>query len=311
MKKIFALLLSMGLFAQTLGKDNTLDISYVKSPFNLQLMVMKHQQLLEKAFAKEGIEVRWHEITSGSKQAQAIASGDLDIGGVMNSTSVLLANSAGNPIKIIAGVSRPTDTFALVAAKNGPQTIANLKGKTVAGPKGTVLHQLLVAALAKENLTINDVKFLQMGIPAAFSALQSGKIDAALLAASTVVAAKKEGLAIITTADGLVVPKLVMTTGQSVIDEHPQWIDLVVNSHDKAWQWINSHTDEAIVLGAKLQDIAVEDAKMLFDWAHFTQRFNQADIKSMQEDMYFLIDNHMMQNSVNISDLFEPGSIEH
>lgn len=310
MKKLWVLWLSVCLLSQALAKDNVVNISYVKSPFNLQLMVMKEQGLLEKALAKEGVEVRWHEITSGSKQAQAMASGDLDIGGVMNSTSVLLANGAGNPVKIIAGVSRPTDTFALVGANNGATTVAELKGKTVAGPKGTVLHQMLVAALVRENLNIHDVKFLQMGIPAAFAALQSGELDAALLAASTVIAAQKEGASIITTADGLVVPKLVMAASQTFLDEHPQWSAIVVSSHDEAWQWISDNPDAAIALGAKLQDMTLSDAQLLFDWAHFTQRFNQADIASMEADMQFLIDNDMMQQAVDIPSLFWSGSLE-
>ena len=35
-------------------------------------------------------------------------------------------------MRIIAGVARPTDVFAIVAAKGGPRAVADLKGKTVA-----------------------------------------------------------------------------------------------------------------------------------------------------------------------------------
>ena len=103
MKKILAAAV-FALCAQGVQADEkTLDISYVKSPFNLPMMVMKDQQLLEKAVEPLGIGVRWHEINSGSKQAQALASGDLDIAGVINSSSVLLANGEGNPVLIFAG----------------------------------------------------------------------------------------------------------------------------------------------------------------------------------------------------------------
>lgn len=69
MKKILTAAI-FALCAQGVRADEkTLDISYVKSPFNLPMMVMKDQQLLEKAVEPLGIGVRWHEINSGSKQA--------------------------------------------------------------------------------------------------------------------------------------------------------------------------------------------------------------------------------------------------
>ena len=50
----------------------------------------------------------------------------------------------------------------------------DLKGKKVAGPRGTVLHQLLIAALIKEGMSVDDVEFLSMDQPAALSAMLSG-----------------------------------------------------------------------------------------------------------------------------------------
>ena len=181
----------------------TLNISYVRAPFNLQMIVLREHRLLEKHLKPLGVDVVWHEITSGSHQAQALASGDLD---VMNTTSVQLANAEGNPVQIIAGVSRPTDVFALVAAQGGVTSVRELKGKTVAGSKGTVLHQLLVAALAREGMSMQDIQFVQMGTEKAFAALQSRRVDAALLAANMVIKAQQEGGRILVTATGLVRP---------------------------------------------------------------------------------------------------------
>ena len=194
MPKSLILALAFSLFsAPAFAEDGVLNISYVKSPFNLQMIVMKEHRLLEKKLEPKGIKVKWHEIDSGAQQATAMASGALDVGGVLNTTSVQMANAEGNPVIIIAGASRPTDVFALVGQENGAKTFADLRGKTIAGPKGTVLHQLLVAGLAKEGLSINDVKFVQMGIPQSFSALMSGKVDAALIAAGALVKAKQAG----------------------------------------------------------------------------------------------------------------------
>lgn len=91
------LLLSAGP-ARAAGK--ILNISYVKSPFNLQSIVMKRLGLLEKELEPLGVKVAWHDITSGAQQAQAMAAGSLDVGGVMNTTSIQMARGEGNPITI-------------------------------------------------------------------------------------------------------------------------------------------------------------------------------------------------------------------
>lgn len=290
--------------------SETLNISYVRSPFNLQMMVMKEHGILDKEMAKQNVDVKWHEITSGAKQAQALASGDLHIAGVMNTASVLMANGANNPVRVIAGVSRPTDTFAIVGAKGGPKSVADLKGKKIAGPKGTVLHQTLVAALVKENMTIQDVEFIQMGLPQAFAALQSGQIDAALLAAGFVINAEKDGANVITTATGLVVPKLVMASSETIINQHPNWIEAARKAHDDAAKWIKNNPQEAIELGAKLQQISIEDAKKLYDWAHFTQRLNEEDMKSLALDMQFMLENDMMRQPVDIKKIVQVKALE-
>ena len=186
-----------------------INVSYVKSPFNAQIMAMKAMGMLEEEFAADNIAINWHSINSGAKQSEAMAAGSLDIASVINSTSVLLANANGNPVKIIGGVSRPARTFAIVAGPNGPATVADLKGKTVAGPKGTVLHQLLVAALTREGLKESDVKFVSMDLPKARTAMLGGSVDAALLAAGLVINSVKASARVLCTAEGLVVPKLV------------------------------------------------------------------------------------------------------
>ena len=123
-----------------------INVAYVKSPFNLQNIVMKQNQLLEKEFQKDGIKINWVSINSGAQQAQAMAAGSLDVSAVMNTASLLMANGAGNKIYIATGVARPTQVFAVVGKPGKQMKIEDLKGKKVAGPKGTALHQILVAA---------------------------------------------------------------------------------------------------------------------------------------------------------------------
>jgi sulfonate transport system substrate-binding protein len=196
----------------------SISITYVKSPFNLQNIVMKERGMLEDAFKVEGVKINWRVINSGAIQGQAMASGDLDFSAVMNTASVLMAAGAGNPIRIASGVGHPQKIFAIIGKPGTDYSIKELKGKKVVGPKGTVLHQLLVAALKKEGMTIKDVDFISMDPAKAMTAVLSGSADAGLVAAGLIIKANAEGAKTITTCEGLVEPNLVMAVRQAFVD---------------------------------------------------------------------------------------------
>ena len=314
MKRIASLLLAAAVAlctaATASASDKSLRICYVKSPFNLQHIVMKERGILEKHMEKLGVTVKWYDINSGATQAQAMASGDLDVSGVMNSTSALIANGEGNPIKVVAGISRPLEVFGIVAPKGGVKSIADLKGKTVAGPKGTVLHQILMAALKANGLSAKDVKFVQMGIPKSVAAMKNGSVDAALVAANFLINCINEGDTVLATAKGYAVPKLMMTASERFVNEHPDRLASVLAAHEEATKWMEDNHAEAIAIGAKEQGISLADAEKLFSWTVFVRRFDESDMKSMEEDMQFLIDNGMMRKSVDVRSLFLPSAVK-
>ena len=305
---ILSLGLSVNVFAANLPKE--INIVYVKAPFNLQNIVMKEKGMLEKAFEKDGVKVNWKTITSGSKQTQAMAANAVDISAVMNTSSLLMANGAGNKVLIATGVSHPADTFAIVSKPGDSADIKSLKGKKIVGPKGTVLHQLLVAALAKNGMSIKDVDFISMDQPSALAALLSGSADAALLAASGVIKAEKSGAKVITTAKDIVNANLVTTVSAQFADKYPEALDKVVKVQREALAWIEKHPDEAIAMGAKEHGIDISDAKKLASWSNYYNTLTDDDIKGLEADQNFLYDNKMMERKVDVKSLVLPSAMK-
>ena len=283
-----------------------LNIVFVKSPFNLQNMVMKEQGLLEKAFEKDGVKVNWLTITSGAKQAQAMAAGDIDMSAVMNTASMLISNASGNPVYVASGVAHPAKVFAIVGKPGATLSVKDLKGKTVAGPRGTVLHQLLLAALAKEGMNASDVNFVNMGLPQALTAVSSGQVDAALLAASLVIKAENAGCHVVTTAEGLVNVNLVMTATKAYAEKYPEAVKKVVDVERQALEWIKAHPEEAIALGARLHDISIEDAKKLADWSDYYQYLTEKDVEGLKADLAFLRAQGLVEKDLDVTKLVLP-----
>ena len=58
----------------------SISITYVKSPFNLQNIVMKERGMLENAFKAEGVKINWRVINSGAIQVSSPVFGFSSLG---------------------------------------------------------------------------------------------------------------------------------------------------------------------------------------------------------------------------------------
>lgn len=304
MKKLFSILF-LGLFslvAQCQTWPQQLNITYVKAPFNIQNIVMKNQGLLEKEFAKEGIKINWIPIKAGLNQVRGMAAGEIDMVAAMNTSTLLIANSVGNRIVIVDGVAHPDDTFAIMA-KPEVKNIVDLKGRQVVGPKGTVLHHLLSAALKSSGIEMKDVKWVSMNLPASLTTLLGGRADAALLAAGGILAAEKAGFHALVKAKGLIETNLVLAARADFAKEYPDIVRRVAKVNREALQWALTNKPQAIALGAKELQLSEEDAAKLFEWSHFYSDLTQKDIDALQNSQRFLLEQKMMNCSVDINTL--------
>lgn len=304
MKRLFSLLF-LGLFslvAQCQTWPQQLNITYVKAPFNIQNIVMKNQGLLEKEFVKEGIKINWIPIKAGLNQVRGMAAGEIDMVAAMNTSTLLIANSAGNRIVIVDGVAHPDDTFAIMA-KPEVKNIVDLKGRQVVGPKGTVLHHLLSAALKSSGIEMKDVKWVSMNLPASLTTLLGGRADAALLAAGGILAAEKAGFHALVKAKGLIETNLVLAARADFAKEYPDVVRRVAKVNREALQWALTNKPQAIALGAKELQLSEEDAAKLFEWSHFYSDLTQKDIDALQNSQRFLLEQKMMNRSVDINTL--------
>ena len=142
------------------------------------------------------------------------------------------------------------------------------------------------------------------------AAMKNGSVDAALVAANFLINCQNEGDTVLATAKGYAVPKLMMTASERFIKEHPERLAAVLAAHEEATVWMEQNHDEALAIGAKEQGISLADAQKLFDWTVFVRKFDDNDLKTMEDDMQFLIDNGMMRNRVDIPSLFLTSALK-
>lgn len=290
-----------GVFAQEWPQE--LNITYVKAPFNIQNMVMKKQTLLEKEFSKEGIKINWIPIKAGLNQVRGMAAGEIDMVAAMNTSTLLIANASGNKIVIVDGVAHPDETFAIMA-KPEIKTVADLKGRQVVGPKGTVLHHLLTASLAQADMNERDVKWVSMNLPASLTTLIGGRADAALVAAGSILAAQKAGFHELTRAKGVIETNLVLAARADFAQKYPDVVKRVAKVNREALQWALSNKQEALALGAAEHNISTDEAQKLFEWSNFYSNLSDRDRNALEVAQDFLLQQKMMSKPIDIDTLF-------
>lgn len=296
--------------APTAKKLDTITISYVKLPLNVPSIVEKKLELFEKEFAKTNTIVTFPEITEGPKMTAALAGGSLNFCNALGGTSAILAAANGLDIKIIGMYSRAPKAFTIMVKDPAIKTVADLKGKTVAGPKGTILHQLLLAALNQQNLTGADAKFVNMGIPQAVTALMSGDADAALVAGPAVPKAIEAGARVIATGDGLLDATIVIAVDGKFLQEQPEAVKRYMKVHQQSLAYMKSHPEEVYRLAAEETGISLDNVKQMYDWYDFEPTIKDSDIKDMEKTQDFLLQNGLLTKKIEIKNLLKDMSKE-
>lgn len=277
-----------------------LNVSAVLRPFNVPQIVMRQRRLLEDRLAPQGIDVVWHDITSGVLQAQALASGALDIGAVMNPISVILALANNNPMKIVAGFARNTKLAAIQAVDPAIRTAADLKGRTIGGLKGAAPHQLLIKALQTAGLSIDDVTFLDMDLAATYTALLAKRIEVGVLAADLILKANRAGAHEIDLPPRLITPVNVACARTALVAERPDLIRLFKAAQREAMAIVAADPEAAIRLGCEVNGLDPADGRELFAWQSFITDLADSDLAALQQDMQFLIDNRLCPRAVDL-----------
>ena len=286
--------------AKKAAAPSSIKITYVKSPLNIPSIVDKNNQTIANSFAKTNTKVSFPDINSGAKQTEALAAGSLDICSALGGTSAILAASNGVDVKIIGIYSRAPKAFNIMAKDPAIKTTADLKGKKVAGPKGTILHQILIAALDKEGYAASDVEFLSMGIPESVNAMMTGSVDVALVAGADVLRAEKAGAHIVANGENLVDATIVIAVSGKFLEQYPEAVKQYLAAHKENIAFMNANKAKAYELTAKETGLDASDVELMAPWYNFDPAITDKDIIELEKTQDFLLKTGMQTNKIDI-----------
>lgn len=303
-KKIFLTMATAILFLiGGCGKEKPLkeiNVTYVKSPLNVPSILEKNLNLFDKEFEKDGITVKFHNLTTGPEQTQALASGELDILHALGGTSAILAASNGVDLTITNIYSRSPKGFMLLSKDNTITSPEKLKGKKIAGPKGTILHQLLLAYLDKGNVNIDDVEFINMGLPETSAALQNGTIDVGLLAGPVAIGAIKNGASVVTNGEGLVKGIIVTAVRDDFLKKYPNIVKRFLTVNENTIKSIDENFEEVLKVVEKETGLSKEEVIDMYSLYDFNPEIKESDIEELKNTQEFLIKNNLQEKEIDI-----------
>ena len=280
-------------------------VTYVTSPLNIPSIVEKNHSIFAETMKDVGVEtVSYSEITSGADQTQALASGDVQVLYAVGATSVILSAANDADIKVLNMYSRSPEAFCLFAQDNTLTSPESLRGKTIAGPAGTILHELLVSYLATADMTIEDVNYVNMSIPEAKAGLDGGSVDVAMLAGAAAYTAKLQGHSLVADGTGLVDAIIAVAVTEEFYNAHPEIIEKLKNAQDEIASFIAENEEEALQITADTLDLELDAVKEMFAQYDFSTELKETDRIGFQRTADFMYANGMIEKELDVNTLF-------
>ncbi|EPJ5005147.1 ABC transporter substrate-binding protein [Klebsiella variicola] len=268
MGKLFlAVLISGVLFNEAdAAESQPLRIGWVYALANAPALIAEK----EGFYKQEGLNVELKSFGDGPVISQALAAHELDAA-YIGATPVFQWFSRGLKGQIIAKVNSGQAAL-IVPAKSGISTLADLKGKRIAGvKKGSGMDVLLRGVVLRPAGLIadKDVQVLTMPAGNMPAALQQGVVDAAFTWEPFISEALLRGDAKVLLDVNKIQPGYpwyVLMALPETLKDRPDDAVKLIRAHQKAVDFINQHpavADRIMADAFKLQSIKTTDGKTL------------------------------------------------
>lgn len=261
-----------------------------------------YKGIIQEELKQYGItEVKLTGFPNGPDQTESLISGRLDFGS-LGDTPAIIAYASGAKTRLIAQTSAHTVGY-LIGKKDGPKTVQDLKGKTIAIQKGSFMHRYVVGLLKQEGVT--DYKLVHMLIPDATAALARGDVDATTNNGVAALKQIEQGYTHLD--DASTHPDLLGSSATVVSEEYlakfPDFPKVWNAAREKALADLKQHEDEYYQFLAEIGDTTPELAKQVNPISDIKDTaFTEDGTKLLEGTKNFLVEEKLAKKDFNISD---------
>ena len=145
-------------------------------PTNISMLPIVAQQ--RGFFQAEGLDVRPNYLQTGKVAMDAVVSGDLNFGVIVETNVAFVKFQEGADVKVIASVMRKHDDAIMARRDKGIRTPKDLEGKTLALVPGTTSHRFADLFVDFYKLDRKKIQFLSLTAPSIQASVLNGSIPA-------------------------------------------------------------------------------------------------------------------------------------
>jgi len=122
--------------------------------------------------------IEWKEFVAAAPLLEALGAGAIETG-LVGDAPFTFAAAANVPVKAIAAIRQSREGLAILVPERSPvKSFDDLRGKTIATGRGSIGHQLVLAALEQKGWTTDDIKLVFLAPSDAKVAYSQGSVDA-------------------------------------------------------------------------------------------------------------------------------------
>ncbi len=122
--------------------------------------------------------IEWKEFAAAAPLLEALGAGAIDTG-LVGDAPFTFAAAANVPVKAIGAIRQSNDGLAVLVPRDSKiHGFGDLKGKKIATGRGSIGHQLILAALEAKGWSPSDVQLVFLAPSDAKVAYTQGSVDA-------------------------------------------------------------------------------------------------------------------------------------
>ncbi len=316
-RKLFALMtvavLLVGMISGC-GKDKkaadtaqtqTLNLAIQPAVGFLPLYIMRDEQLLEKALADAGYDVKvtYTEYESGPPENEAFAAGLVDIG-IMGNVPALSGIASGQDRKLIGIAYNGEATEAIIVPKDSDiKTVADLKGKKIGLVVGSIAQNLVSAVFEDNNLKFSDVEFVNLSAGEQPQALANGQVDAVAVWEPTISKLTADGSNVVL-ADGTGVflgENPIIARGE-YIEKNPEIVQIYMDTYKKAAELLAADTEKYAEQYSNYFGLDTSIIRSALANAKQPIAITDADVTDLQKTADFLKNENLVTKEIKVED---------
>ncbi|MGO1610230.1 MAG: aliphatic sulfonate ABC transporter substrate-binding protein [Agrococcus casei] len=269
------------------------------------LALLKAQGTLEDRLEAEGYEVAWEELAIGTLVLEALNTGNIDFGHSSDANAIFSAAN-GKPIEYAASENPyPKGVALLSRADSGIAAVADLEGTRVGVVEGGNMHYLLLRALEREGLSVDDVDVVYYANAAdGMAAFQQGEFEV-FGTWDPFLAIIQEQIETTTVldAEGLADNRTFYFATPEFMENDPEILSIILEELQKSNQWANENSvDAAAILADELglDPAPLETANERRDYGVLAM--DDAAVQAQQDLADTFFDAGLIENEITVAD---------